>query len=57
MARKSGEDRAIEANLLKMAELQDQIKTLIAVNDALAAIRDAKKTLKPPAPLSLAREA
>lgn len=57
MARKSGEDKAIAENLTKITELQDRIKTLVAVNDALAAIRDAKRTLKPPAPLSLAREA
>lgn len=57
MARKSAEDKAIAGNVLQIQELQDRIKTLVAVNDALAAIRDAKKTLKMPAPLALAREA
>jgi hypothetical protein len=36
MPRKTDTDRIIEAN-------EQQIKTLIAVNDALRALRDAKK--------------
>lgn len=46
MARKSREDIAIEENTAKIAALMDQIKTLHAVNDALAAMRDSRKSLK-----------
>ena len=36
MSRKSREDVAIAENVQKIAQLEDQIRTLRAVNDALA---------------------
>lgn len=49
MPKKTAEDKAI-------AENDDKIRTLLAVNDALKAIRDAKKKFKGPRPIT-AKEA